>query len=113
MTTYTWKIESVDATTNTMLVEFTNDGVVQLLNLHTPPEGTELGAWVDSFAPREQWQQVRTTVTAGATGTAPIIKEVAPAPTPSEAPVVVGNWNEEYLRALIYSVLEEVREQSV
>ena len=31
----------------------------------------------------------------------------------SATPNVVGSWNEEYIRALIYSVFEEMRENAV
>lgn len=115
MTTYNWKIEAVDTSRGTMLVEFTHDDVVTMMNLSTPPEGVELAEWVDKFAPRHQWAQATpASVVVGATGQAVVELPVAETPAPSEAPQQsLGNVNEEYLRALIFQVLEEIQESTV
>jgi hypothetical protein len=41
------------------------------------------------------------------------IEPVASADAATETPKVIGSWNEEYVRALIYTVLEEIRESTV
>lgn len=109
---YTWKIEAVDNSARTMLVEFNKEDVVTMLNLPLPPADAVIGDWIDKFAPRQQWIPPATqAVVVGATGSAAV---ELPAPAaPSEPPQTSGSVNEEYLRALIFQVIEEINAAAV
>jgi hypothetical protein len=111
MSTYTWKIESVNIDTGAVEVAYDFEGLESRLNLPMPDEGADIAAWVDLYAPRTMWTAKAVTVEVGTTGTGEA--ELPEAATRSESPNTVGSWQEEYLRALIYTVLEEVRESSV
>ena len=111
MSTYTWKIESVNIDTDTVEVEYDYEGVVTRLNLPMPDEGSDISAWADLYAPRTAWSTKTVTVEVGTTGIG--VVELPEASSRSESPNTIGSWQEEYLRALIYTVLEEVRESSV
>ena len=103
---YTWKIESVDADAGTMVVEFTNQDKVSLLNLPAPDVGADLSEWVDKFAPRQQWApKAVDQITVGMIGDEFIV--TPPDLTPPAAPSPFIPQNEEYLRALIRQVLAE------
>lgn len=110
MSTYTWKIESVHPETGTMEVQYTTDGHQSVLNLPMPDEDVDVGGWVDKYAPRSAWTKRTSTVQVGTTGTSKIAVEID---NETEIPNTIGNWQEEYLRAMIYSVLEEIHESSV
>ena len=110
MSTYTWKVESVDSSTGHMIVVYTNGETSTSLNLPLPPAGHDVPAWVDAFAPRSHWTPRLTEVQVGTGGEALI---VPPSAHDEDLPNLVGSWQEEYLRALIYTVLEEIREQAV
>jgi hypothetical protein len=114
MSTYTWEVESVNIDTGTMEVLYAADGGGQdiVLNVPMPEEGADLATWVDGYAPRSMWSTKPITVEVGATGTGHVDAMVGDA-AGGEAPNTIGNWQEEYIRAMIYSVLEEVRESSV
>lgn len=116
---YTWKIETVDATTNSMVVAYELSGVTTRLNLPIPTADEDIGAWVHKFAPHAEWKKATNAVQTasvqeGQEGTGVFDPaEAEPATVQSEPPSVFGNLNEEYIRALIYQVLEEIRESQV
>lgn len=113
MAEYTWTIESVDTATNTMVVAYDHAGSVTRYNLAIPHKDEQLESWIDQFAPRSEWARAASNellpvvVGASGTGSVEIFAEA------DEQPNMVGAWNEEYLRAMIYSVLEEIREAEV
>lgn len=142
MTTYTWKIESVDEDAGTMIVEFTHGEKVVVLNMQTPPlvpatvppvdpaappvdptaplaaplppVAVDLGTWIDLFAPRQAWEpKPPSNIEVGATGSAQVVLPAPPQVAASETPQVAGSVNEEYLRAMIYQVLEEIKDAKV
>lgn len=103
----TWKIVSKDDTNRTMVVQYNNDAEA-LLNIAQPPRGHDLGEWIGSHFPQNR---VATDddfepVVVGAEGQSSTDRI-------SQAPNVVGSWNEEYLRAMIYQIMEEMRESTV
>lgn len=126
MTTYAWKIDSVNADAGTMIVTYmiqvpaeepeTFDEKKTTLNLPVPALGVVVGEWIDKFAPRANWVQVPVdNIVVGSVGGGMI--EV-PVPEPvippvNEQPNVIGAWNEEYLRAMIYQVIEEINGAAV
>jgi hypothetical protein len=108
MNSYTWIVESVTA--GQMVVQYTHNETTLSLNLPVPPADAELSAWIDMYAPRAEWARVDAlSVTPGMSGTGAL---AATMPT-SEVPRVSGSWNEEYLRALIYTIMEEIQDQTV
>lgn len=113
-TTYTWTVQSVDAAAGTMIVSYKpTDGEALHLNLPQPPLGTSVSDHVALFAPTHQWAAILNQfepVEPGHTGTN--VHELVSS-DPSEAPNTTGSWNEEYLRAMIYQVLEEIKEAQV
>jgi len=111
MTTYAWKIDSTSADTNTMQVTYTFDGKSTALNLQVPALGVDVAEWIDKFAPRSLWELVPTdAIIVGSEGLG-LVEVAAATPSPAPAPSAGQNaaLNEEYLRALIYQVLEEIR----
>jgi len=127
---YSWKIESTDPVSNTMVVEYTYS-TYQAIRVNIPMPGTtldeaDLAAWVARYVPVHIWVAAEaavsgsvpsSTVAVGATGTATYAASEATAttaaPATSGASTTVGSWNEEYLRALIYQVIEEINATNV
>lgn len=111
MSTYAWKIDLVNTESNTMEVSYTKDEKKTTLNLPIPPLGENVSEWIDRFAPRSRWATMPTdAIIVGSEGLGVIeLDEPAPAPSPAPAPAPSSSLNEEYLRALIYQVLEEIR----
>jgi len=114
---YTWQIENVDPSTGTMVVIYEHEGVQARYNIHIPPTDVDVGQWVDNYAPKAAWELMKNPINTdhvkiGQSGTnawEPPKEE----PALSETPNINGAWNEEYLRAMIYSVLEEIKESQV
>jgi hypothetical protein len=111
---FTWQIESKDPLTGSMVVRFTPDtapGAALSLNIPMPPVGVDVAEHVTQYAPANDWARAGAAYEevevglGGASVTAPVMS--------SETPQVSGSWNEEYLRALIYQVLEEMKESAV
>lgn len=109
MTKYAWAIESTDPITHTMVVAYTVAGKTTHLNLPLPSEGEDLSSWIDVHAPRAEWTRGNSmSVQVGTSGEGNIEGEIE-----SDVPNIMGSWNEEYLRAMIYTILEEIRESTV
>ena len=115
---YNWKIDSVDNGNRTMIVQFSHGEDVSLLNLPMPPADGDLATWIDRYAPVERWKSqlhsggdVVAIGTEG-TGTFDITASSEPAVVPA-VPQMANSMNEEYIRALIYQVLEEIKEAQV
>jgi hypothetical protein len=108
-----WKIVSKDEQTHSMVVEYSGD-FNQLLNIPIPPADKQLDEWVRMYVPQHVVtpQETHPDVVVGAAGSF-AVEPQAPADTLTEQANVVGSWNEEYIRALIYTVLEEIRESTV
>lgn len=106
-----WQIISTDEQTNSMVVNYSGD-FNQVINMSIPPADQDLGEWIQMHIPKmpAPSQQLNPAAVAGATGTFAINPDEAPQ---TQQPNIVGSWNEEYLRALIYTVLEEIREGTV
>lgn len=105
---FTWKVDSVDTASRTMVVEYSHADQSTRLNIPMPDEGEDIAAWVKVYAPLYDWQRLQKPIAAIEPGMTGVGTFEAPAPV--ETPNVVGSWNEEYLRALIYQILEEIRE---
>lgn len=99
-------VTATDTTAGTMVVEFDNGGAKTSLNLPLPPVEHSLEAWVALYAPPPKTEIADVQV--GMSGSIEAQAEVQ-----TETPNTVGSWNEEYLRAMIYQVLEEIRESEV
>ncbi len=114
MNAFTWKIESVDQASGHMVVAYTHNSSTQSLNIPIPPASEDRDAWIGQYAPSLAWSRQAKelhAIEAGVEGTGtfePVDEEVA-----SEAANMMGSWNEEYLRAMIYQVMEEIRESEV
>jgi hypothetical protein len=116
---YTWKIESIDEDQATMVVAYTHEGQALSLNLHQPPARKDLAEWVNLHAPTSTWLRAKTpatrTITVGETGsgTFAMVDAEPEHVFPTEGSNIAGDMNEEYLRAIVYQVLEEIKESSV
>lgn len=103
----TWKVLSKDVGTNSMVVEYGGD-VSIALNIPIPTVDKDIDEWVKMYLPQHHVvQQEFHDVAEGAEGSFTV--ELV-APVQSEQANMVGSWNEEYLRAMIYQVIEEIRE---
>lgn len=112
---FTWKISSIDNQSKTMVVEYTHAGKTTPLNINQPSAGSDVEEWISRFAPIHTWAQEAKeveVVSVGMSGTA-VIEDSSDPSDDSEPSNVVGSWNEEYLRAMIYQVMEEIRESEV
>lgn len=112
MNKYTWAVLETDKKMGTMEVLFSYDGLETTLNMPLPTVETDLALWIDKFAPVSTWAARAKTFAAvkvGDSGEAEfdIMRDTV------ETPVENGSWAEEYLRAMVYQVLEEIRESSV
>ena len=112
---FKWAIEAKDDTTRTMVVSYSladNSGM-QKFNIPQPPAGSNIDEHIASYAPFKSWVTPPTfeQVESGTTGVGTILPPVVV--EPSAPPNVAGNWNEEYLRAMIYQVLEEIKAAQV
>ena len=114
--TYTWKVISIDASTNHMLVEYSTDSTADKLNLPIPAIGEDIAAHIDKFAPKNKWVDTSTITTdhvsTGTNGTS-ILTEPEPDPGPSDTVQFMGTYHEEYIRALIYQIIEETKTESL
>lgn len=114
MEQYTWTIVSTDASTNSMQIEYSYNGLNSTLNIPLPEVDADFDEHVKRYAPIAQWRALASSTAGlyapGATGTHEF--ELA-APAPSEPTNINGNWDEEYLRALIYQVIEEINASQV
>ncbi len=111
MNAYTWAILSKDTNTASMVVEFDHNGDKTALNLPLPPVGAVLEQWITGFAPPRKLDF--DDVQVGTTGVVMSLPDETFSSTSEDMPNLNGNWNEEYIRALIYQVMEEIREASV
>lgn len=111
MKEYTWRIESKNDNSRTMIVEYTYENRSTRLNIPQPTTSVDVHQWINRFAPVAEWEQPVqefAQIEAGAAGVGQFGADVD-----SETPNLIGSWNEEYLRAMIYQVLEEMREAQV
>ena len=118
MTTYAWNVESIDTATGTMVVKYTHGETETLLNLPVPKADADVAAFVDQYAPRSQWAltDLPPTLTAGLGGSGTVaLPVVTPPARPSNptGPVTVNSLQEEYIRALVFQVLEEIKAAQV
>ena len=115
MTTYIWKIESTDEQAGTMVVSFIfEDSPEVMLNVPMPTAGISAEDWIKNFVPAPMVVSNFEPVTVGATGSTVIDTSEGISSGPiNELPNTTGSWNEEYLRAMIYQVLEEIKDAAV
>lgn len=94
-----------------MIVEYTGD-VSATLNIPMPTADKDLNEWIKQHAPRHlrEPKVLHPEAVIGASGS--FIADALVTQTP-EQPKIIGSWSEEYIRALIYTVLEEIRESTV
>lgn len=115
MKEFTWKIQEVNAQAGTMVVEYSYSGLSRAYNIPMPTLDANVNDWVKSYAPVSEWErmdQVFANVEEGMEGTCSLDHSLSEAGN-TEVPNVMGSWQEEYLRALIYQILEEIREAQV
>lgn len=107
----TWTILSKDLSTGSMVIEYSGDVSLQL-NIPIPSSDKDLEEWVSSYLPAQvHIQQDLHEAPVGHSGAFTV--EPPAAVEPSDVPNTTGSWNEEYLRAMIYQVLEEIKEAQV
>lgn len=114
MKNFTWKIASVDTTMAHMVVDYAYDNEIHSLNIPIPPATEDREDWIKMYAPVQQWSRTASdlhTFEVGNEGSGEF--ELIEIQSTGEQPNVLGNWNEEYLRAMIYQVMEEIRESEV
>jgi hypothetical protein len=95
-----------------MIVEYKSEGLEShQFNMSIPSEGTNVDEYIQKYAPIQRWV-VQTaplaTVAEGHEGVATYVASVAPVPPPVGSAV-----NEEYIRAMIFQVLEEIKAAKV
>ncbi len=114
---FTWKIESVDDIAGTMVVTYVNeDGISNSYNMARPLADQDVKEWIERHAPVTNWIRAKqqggfAPLVIGDTGDGTVAPQAVSAPP--ETPKVLGDWGEEYLRALIYQVLEEIKENEI
>lgn len=111
----TWKIVAVDKKNETMVVQFDHTSGKIDLNLVIPREDVNLEQYIEMHAPTSTWVQKQTpimAVTVGMQGDL-AIHEATEVKSESESVNAVGSWSDEYLRAMIYQVFEEIKESTV
>lgn len=106
---YSWKIESIDEATHSMVVEYATDAHITTLNIPMATVDEDLNEHIVKYAPQYREAKTVSVPEVGAAGNF----EIDNSPEASEQANIVGSWNEEYIRALIYTVLEEIRESTV
>lgn len=111
MANINWTVESVDQAAATMVVKYNNGSSDVRLNIPMPITDADVNAHIASYAPVHQWKAAAAGVAPVSVGHAGVITEAAVAE--NETPQVNGSWNEEYIRALIYQVMEEINEAKV
>lgn len=112
---FKWAVEFKDDRTGTMVVSYTlADGSnMHRYNIPQPPAGSNVDDHITLYAPLTAWVATSAsfepieTGSVGAGTIHPVSDE------DSESPNITGNWGEEYLRAMIYQVLEEIKEAQV
>ncbi len=106
-----WKILSKDATTNSMVVEYSGEGTAAVaLNIPMPPTSASPDDWVKQYLPSSMVEPLEYhDLEVGHEST---FEVSAGALTAVEQPSVIGSWSEEYIRALIYTVLEEIKDSA-
>lgn len=111
---FEWQVESVDDTLGTMVVQYKVDGIDEAVSLNIPrPLASfttdEIHSHIAKFLPQQLMKQVLpeyADLAPGSTGRSAVsFAEETP-----DVPNLVGSWNEEYIRAMVYLVLEEIRE---
>ena len=106
MTDSTWTVLSIDQSSGHMVVEYVSpDGTVSL-NIPLPKVNADVNAHLSMYAPVPVNVELFAPIEVGSTGKVEIL-------SPPETPNVAGNLNEEYMRAMIYQVLEEIKESAV
>lgn len=114
MKQFSWKIASVDKDSGHMVVEYTHEDRTKSLNIPIPPVSEDPEEWVSMYAPVVEWSRTAADLhdlKEGVEGSGEFAS--AGEGSASESPNVAGSWNEEYLRAMIYQVMEEIRESEV
>jgi hypothetical protein len=116
MIQYKWRIESIDETAGTMVVSYTSlDDPTKTVsyNMSRPLAGASVDDHIAQFAPVSAWRDAPhfEPLEHGQEGVGTIASSENQAPT--ETPNVAGSWSDEYIRAMIYQVMEEMREAEV
>ena len=113
MKEFSYTVQSIDKATGTMVVEYEHNGRKSALNIPIPAADADVASQIALYAPVAEWNRQDHELAnfeVGHTGTGLFAEGELPT---GEVPNTMGNWNEEYLRAMIYQVLEEVRESEV
>jgi hypothetical protein len=116
MNQFNWEILQVDYNTGTMVVRFQFQDKESAYNINIPPVDQDLSEWIQQCAPKHEWfpkpLPELAVVEVGQCGHCEIVLQ-APTPSNSDPVPTTGSWDEEYLRAVIYSVLAEIEESRV
>jgi hypothetical protein len=115
--TYKWEIISVDMPTNHMVVAYSTDSGVDKLNLPIPDKGQNISVYLDKFAPKHRWEAKDPAdtdhVAEGMSSTSKLTSSSRAITEQPETHRILGVFQEEYIRALIYQVVEEIKDESV
>lgn len=111
---FEWKVVSVDDALGTMVVYYKVDEIDEgiELNIPKPVAGAtedEVHSHIGKFIPKQLLAAANTAfadIAVGSSGRS----SVTMVDETNETPNIVGSWNEEYIRAMVYLVLEEIRE---
>lgn len=83
MIEFTWKIESVDNLSNTMVVEYSSGNKSQRLSIPQPSQSQDLTQWINQYAPVDYLAQpAYAEIVVGTTGSGSALPPVPPAPLP-------------------------------
>lgn len=112
MKEFTWKVESVNTEAATMVVEYKQDDKTSMLNIPMVPTGVEPNDHVALYVPFKPEKNLDEFVQleVGYEGTVVPQAMEPESEEAAQATKVNGGWNEEYIRALIYQVLDEREE---
>jgi hypothetical protein len=111
---YSYSIQSVDAVQKTMVVAYMSPGLEYVqLNVGIPVAGTNIDTYIQKFAPIQKWLASSATLADVAVGFSGLATYAAPVPPAPVAPASVNAMQEEYIRALIFQVLEEIKAAQV
>jgi hypothetical protein len=111
---YSYSISSVDNASKTMIVEYKSEGLEShQFNMHIPAEGVSVDEYIQKYAPIQRWIVMSSPLATVVEGHEGVATYAAPVATPEPQMVTDGVVREEYLRALIFQVLEEIKAAQV
>jgi hypothetical protein len=114
--TYTWKIESIDQSTKSMLIAYNYNDVIIRLNLPVSPANEDINNWIDQYAPRNSWTSVDIShIVVGSEGTGDITSYVSSvdSTTSDNIDSVYVDTADAHIAAIVQRVLANMAENTI